>query len=229
MHVSSWHSSTSRCLYPPYDRARSPNASHSSAWHSHFYHGDVLFSHTSTLQQDCQHNNVCTQNVCTPVHILPSDGTIYKYMPHAFNVYTPFPALPHFGKKNSFNDLWSDPYIIYISNKNSPDLIVLLFHHNTYRGMNFSIPCWEKSMSCVISHVTIVSIISKFVAAKTLLQHYKQTITAQCQIRAVCGMLQCSLVTRLYTMYTYFLTDSHTLSLQSLHIVIDILQAFLVT
>jgi hypothetical protein len=71
-----------------------------------------------------------------------------------------------------------------------------------------------------ISHVvTSASIIFEFVAAKVLLQYYKQRITAQYQSRLYVGLCTVHWL-RDYTPCTLiFITDSHTLSLSSHYIV----------
>jgi len=65
----------------------------------------------------------------------------------------------------------------------------------------------------VISHVvTSASIIFEFVAAKILLQYYKQIITAQIQSRLYVGFRTVHWLQD-YTLCTLtFITDSHTLS-----------------
>lgn len=148
MHVCSWHSSTSQCLYPPCGRVQSPSASHGLAWHLHFYQEEVLFStlQTTTSEWDCQHNDVST-----PVRILPSDANTYKHMPHAFkSIYSISWIATFWLKRNSSTDLGVTHtfLVLYLSSNDSPDLVALLFrsflyspHHNPYHRMTFSIPC----------------------------------------------------------------------------------------
>jgi hypothetical protein len=54
--------------------------------------------------------------VCRAVYIPPFDGNINKYMPHASNIYTPFPTVPDFLPKwkNSCYNLQSDPHVYMI-------------------------------------------------------------------------------------------------------------------